>query len=166
MDEFFHSLRGAAGPFLPHPFQTSFEQLAQIDFIIATTLATTCTFTVAFIMGLVLGRGRIGEATLAGFAGGFGNVGYMGPGPALATLGPEAAVPVALVFCFDAVLIFVLVPLLMTFSKAGNIRVGRAQQLPALCVLLATAGWCGVRLMQLFLKLGKSWLIILISSRH
>jgi malonate transporter and related proteins len=60
-------------------------------------------------MGLVLGRGRIGEATLAGVAGGFGNVGYMGPGPALATLGPEAAVPVALVFCLDALLIFVLV---------------------------------------------------------
>jgi malonate transporter and related proteins len=117
-------------------------------------------------MGLVQGRGRIGEATLAGVAGGFGNAGYMGPGLALAALGPEAAVPVALVFCFDALLIFVLVPLLMTFSKAGNIRVGRAQQLPALCVLLATAGWCGVRLMQLFLKLGKSWLIILISSRH
>jgi malonate transporter and related proteins len=107
--------------------KTPFEQLAQIDFIIATTLATACTFTLAFVMGLVLGRGRIGEATLAGVAGGFGNAGYMEPGLALATLGPEAAVPVALVFCFDALLIFVLVPLLMTFSKAGNIRVRRAQ---------------------------------------
>jgi malonate transporter and related proteins len=105
--------------------KTPFEQLAQIDFIIATTLATACTFTVAFGIGLVLGRGRVGEATLAGVAGGFGNVGYMGPGLALATLGAEAAVPVALVFCFDALLIFALVPLLMTFSRTGNIRVAR-----------------------------------------
>ena len=41
-----------------------------------------------------------GPCQLAGVAGGFGNVGYIGPGLALATLGPEAAVPVALVFCF------------------------------------------------------------------
>ena len=67
--------------------KTPFEQLAQIDFIIATALATACTFTLAFVMGLVLGRGRIGEATLAGVAGGFGNAGYMGPGLALAALG-------------------------------------------------------------------------------
>ena len=53
-------------------------------------------------------RGRIAEATLAGVAGGFGNVGYMGPGLALATLGPDAAAPVALIFCFDALLIFAL----------------------------------------------------------
>lgn len=39
----------------------------------------------------------------AGVAAGFGNVGYMGPGLAL---GPEAAVPVALVFCFDALVDF------------------------------------------------------------
>ena len=106
--------------------KTPLEQLAQFDFIMATTLATASTFTLAFIVGLFLRHGRIGEATLAGVAGGFGNVGYMGPGLALATLGSEAAVPVALIFCFDALLIFVMVPLLMAFSKTTNSSVGRA----------------------------------------
>ena len=53
---------------------------------------------------------------MAAVAGGFGNVGYMGPGLSLAAIGPEAAVPVALIFSFDALLIFTLVPLLMAFS--------------------------------------------------
>jgi predicted permease len=50
----------------------------------------------------------------------------MGPGLALATLGPEAAVPVALIFSFDALLIFTLVPLLMAVSGASKAGLGRA----------------------------------------
>jgi predicted permease len=106
--------------------KTPLEQLAQTGFIMATTLATGTAFAIAFLIGLFLRRGRIGEAALAGVAGGFGNVGYMGPGLALATLGSEAAAPVALIFCFDALLIFVLVPLLMAFSGAASAGVGRA----------------------------------------
>ncbi len=45
---------------------------------------------------------------MAALAGGYGNIGYMGPGLALATLGPDAAVPVALIFCFDTILLFTL----------------------------------------------------------
>jgi len=50
----------------------------------------------------------------------------MGPGLALATLGAEAAAPVALIFCFDALLFFVLVPLLMAFARASGAGIGRA----------------------------------------
>jgi hypothetical protein len=53
------------------------------------------------------------EATIAGLAGGYGNIGYMGPGLALSTLGPQAAAPVALIFCFDSIVLFSLVPFLM-----------------------------------------------------
>ena len=106
--------------------KTPFEQLAQLDFIKATTLATAGAFTIALTIGLVLRRGKLGEATLAGVAGGFGNVGYMGPALALATLGQAAAVPVALIFCFDALLIFTLVPLLMAFSGTNGNGIGRA----------------------------------------
>ena len=56
------------------------------------------------------------EATIAGLAGGYGNIGYMGPGLALATLGSEATAPVALIFCFDNILLFSLVPFLMTLA--------------------------------------------------
>ena len=61
-------------------------------------------------------RRHIGEATIAGLSGAYGNIGYMGPGLALATLGPAANVPVALIFCFDTLLLFALVPFLMTLA--------------------------------------------------
>ncbi len=61
---------------------------------------------------MLVGRTRP-EATIAGLAGGYGNIGYMGPGLALSTLGSQAAAPVALIFCFDSILLFSLVPLLM-----------------------------------------------------
>ncbi len=83
-------------------------------------LASASAFTIAYIVGLILRRGNLGEATIAAVAGGFGNVGYMGPGLSLAAIGPEAAVPVALIFSFDALLIFTLVPLLMAFSGSST----------------------------------------------
>jgi predicted permease len=105
--------------------RTPLQELARVDFILATMLTTFSAFTLAFIVGLLLRRGRIAEATLAGVAGGFGNVGYMGPGLALATLGEGAAVPVAIIFCFDALIIFVTVPLLMAFSGASSTSAAR-----------------------------------------
>ncbi|HWB47012.1 MAG TPA: AEC family transporter [Hyphomicrobiaceae bacterium] len=106
--------------------KTPLEQLAQADFIMATTLATASAFTLAFIVGLILQRGRIGEAILSGVGGGFGNVGYMGPPLALATVGADASVPVALIFCFDALFVFIMVPLLMAFSGTSKLGLGRA----------------------------------------
>src|SRR5215470_19276125 len=52
--------------------QTPLEQLSQIAFIVGTTLATTIAFVLAFGVGLLTrrGSGRIGEATIAGLAGG------------------------------------------------------------------------------------------------
>ena len=91
----------------------------------ATVLATASAFTISYVVGLILRRGHLADATLAAVAGGFGNVGYMGPGLALAAIGPEAAVPVALIFSFDALLIFTLVPLLMAFSGPRS-GLGRA----------------------------------------
>ena len=97
--------------------QTPLEELAQVDFILATTLSTFWAFAIAFTIGMVVRRGRIDEATIAGLAGGYGNIGYMGPGLALATLGPKAAVPVALIFCFDTLLLFSLVPFMMAIAS-------------------------------------------------
>jgi hypothetical protein len=97
--------------------QTPLEQLAKVDFVLATSLATFTAFSVSFVIGMVVMRGRIGDSTIAGLAGGYGNIGYMGPGLALATLGAEAAVPVALIFCFDTLLLFSLVPFLMALAS-------------------------------------------------
>ena len=97
--------------------QTPLEQLSQVDFIFATTLATFWAFAVSFGIGMAIRHGNIAESTIAGLAGGYGNIGYMGPGLALATLGQSAAVPVALIFCFDNIILFTMVPLLMALAR-------------------------------------------------
>lgn len=106
--------------------QTPFEQLANLPFVLATTLATAGTFALAFVLALVIRRGGIAVATIGGLAGSYGNIGYMGPGLALATLGPEAAVPVALIFCFDTIVLFALVPLLMAVASGTHASLARA----------------------------------------
>jgi malonate transporter and related proteins len=95
--------------------QTSLEQLNNPPFIVATMLATGAMFALAYAIGWLFRRNPA-EATIAGLSGAYGNIGYMGPGLALATLGPAANVPVALIFCFDTLLLFGLVPFLMTLA--------------------------------------------------
>lgn len=97
---------------------TPLDKLSQVGFIIGTTLSTFVIFALSLAIGFVMRRGNLGEATMAGLAGAHGNVGYMGPGLALSTLGPEAAAPVALIFCFEIVLMFSLVPFLMALAGA------------------------------------------------
>jgi malonate transporter and related proteins len=95
--------------------KTPLEELSRISFVVGTTLATAFAFAAAFALSLAMRR-RVPDATIAGLAGGYGNIGYMGPGLALATLGPAAAAPVALIFCFDSILLFSLVPFLMALG--------------------------------------------------
>ncbi len=104
--------------------QTPLEQLAQVNFIFATTLATFWAFAVSFTIGMAIRHGNIAESTIAGLAGGYGNIGYMGPGLALATLGATAAVPVALIFCFDNIILFTMVPFLMALARPRPMSVG------------------------------------------
>jgi predicted permease len=96
--------------------KTPFEELRNAPFIVATTLATATAFTLAVFGGRLIGRLSWRETAMAGLAGGYGNIGYMGPGLALSTLGAGAAVPVALVFCFDSIFLFSIVPLMMVLT--------------------------------------------------
>ena len=104
--------------------KTPFEQLAQAPFVLGTTLATSIAFALSFGIGMLMRGGNIAEATIAGLAGGYGNIGYMGPGLALATLGAEAAVPVALIFCFDNIFLFSMVPYLMALASPRKQGIG------------------------------------------
>lgn len=96
--------------------KTPIEQLTRGSFIAATTATTGAMFGLALLAGLYFNHGRLREATITAVAGAYSNVGYMGPGLTLATLGASATVPTALVFCFDNALLFTLVPLLMALS--------------------------------------------------
>lgn len=97
---------------------TPLQELANWPFIAATTLCTFLAFAFAFATGLIYTRGDLPQATLQGVAGAYSNIGYMGPPLVLAALGPAASPPVALIFVFDNMLLFTLVPFLMTVGGA------------------------------------------------
>jgi len=61
-------------------------------------------------------RRGIGVATIQGLAGAYGNIGYLGPPLALAAFGPEAGVPVALLFSLENTMHFIIAPLLLSFT--------------------------------------------------
>jgi predicted permease len=127
--------------------RTPFEQLNNLPFVIATTCATALAFALAAALAFVIRRGRAREATMAGLAGAYGNIGYMGPGLALATFGQSAAAPVALIFCFDSVLLFSIAPLAMALLETKRrpllpTILGVAQQI--VFHPLIVASWLGV----------------------
>ncbi len=101
-----------------------FEQLANWPYVMGTTLSTYVAFTLAFVLGLVVTGGRIREATIQGVVGSYANIGYMGPGLTIAALGQGAIVPTALIFVFDNILLFTLVPFLMAIGGTQKMRIG------------------------------------------
>lgn len=96
--------------------RTPIEDLAQIDFIAADLVGTYLIFALAFLIGRYIRRNRFDESVIQGFAGAYGNIGYMGPGLALLALGEAAAVPVALVVCFENALHFMVAPAMMALA--------------------------------------------------
>ncbi len=99
--------------------QTPFEQLNNVPFILTATLATFIVLALSFVVALSMRRG-VDESTIGALAGAYGNIGYMGPGLALATLGTQAAAPVALIFCFETLLFFSLTPFMMALARPGS----------------------------------------------
>jgi predicted permease len=102
---------------------TPFEQLTNARFIIATTLCTFIAFVASYGIGLLATPGKMKEATIQGIFGAYSNVGYMGPGLTLAALGPGAAVPTALIFVFDSMLLFALLPVMMALAAGERVRI-------------------------------------------
>src|SRR5437879_389871 len=100
--------------------KTPFTDLNNPPFLIATTLGTASAFFLALFAGRSVGRLSLREATLAGLSGSYGNIGYMGPGLALAVLGSKAAAPTALIFCCDSIFLFSIVPLLIALSEGES----------------------------------------------
>lgn len=96
--------------------KTPFEELTEWGFILGSAFSTLIIFSTMFIGSMLVSRGEIAESTIKGFAAAYGNIGYMGPGLALLAFGESAAVPVALIFCFENVMHFIIAPLLMGVS--------------------------------------------------
>lgn len=136
--------------------KTPFEQLNNLPFVIATTTATATAFFLSALLGRLIGGLSTRQAAMAGLSGGYGNIGYMGPGLALAVLGAPAAVPTALVFCFDSIFLFSIVPLSMALTGAD-----KRPLLPTIGIVLKhillhpliVAAYCGALAAALHLEL-------------
>src|SRR5688572_20368617 len=103
--------------------RTPFEQLNNVPFVVTTTLATFLVLALSFGAAYAIRR-DLAQSTMASLAGAYGNIGYMGPGLALATLGAQAAAPVALIFCFETLLFFSLVPFFMAVARPEGKTLG------------------------------------------
>lgn len=105
--------------------KTPLSEFGNFTFIATTTFATLVIFSLSFFIAGLRNGGNVGEATIQGFAGAYGNIGYMGPPLAIAVFGPAAGVPVALIFCFENAMHFTLAPLLMAFHQQEHTTVLR-----------------------------------------
>ncbi len=96
--------------------RTPLEELTRIDFIAADLASTYSIFVLILVVGRWLRGNSMADCTIQGFAGAYGNIGYMGPGLALLAFGEAAAVPVALVVCFENAMHFIVAPAMMAIS--------------------------------------------------
>jgi len=98
---------------------TPIDQFSNIAFLVRAALGTLVIFLLGFGIARLIRRATIPASTIQGFAGAYGNIGYLGPPLAIAAFGPEAGVPVALIFCIDNSMHFTLAPLLMSVGEKG-----------------------------------------------
>jgi len=95
---------------------TPVEEFKNVRFFVSAVGVTFAMFVICFLIALVLRRSGTAAATIQGLAGAYGNIGYLGPPLAIAAFGPEAGVPVALLFSLENTMHFILAPLLMAFG--------------------------------------------------
>ncbi len=100
--------------------RTPIEDLARVDFIVTDIAATYLVYAALFAISYLIRRATYADSTIQAFAGSYGNIGYMGPGLALLAFGEEAAVPVALIVCFENAVHFIVAPAMM--AVAGGER--------------------------------------------
>ncbi len=100
--------------------KTPFEQLTEWTFILGSVAATYIVFSLMFALSMLMPGGNVAESTIKGLSAAYGNIGYMGPGLALLAFGERAAVPVALIFCFENIVHFTVAPMMM--ALAGDDR--------------------------------------------
>jgi len=97
-----------------------FADIARFDFILLDVLGTYLAFTLIFAVARLWRRKTTPEATMQAFAGSYGNIGFMGPGLSLLAFGEKAAIPVALIVCFENATHFTVIPSLMAFAKGDR----------------------------------------------
>ena len=102
--------------------KTPIERLTEWSYVFGSVLSTYIVFTLMFVGSALMNRGATAESTIKALAAAYGNIGYMGPGLALLTFGEAAAVPVALIFCFENIMHFGITPLMMALAGGEKRR--------------------------------------------
>lgn len=100
--------------------RTPIEDLTRVDFILTQLAVVYAVFGVLLAVAMVWRKATMAEGVVQAFGGAYGNIGYMGPGLALLVLGDAAAVPVALIVCFENALHFIAAPALMAIAKGDD----------------------------------------------
>lgn len=95
------------------------ESLFNWGFIAATTISSYLVFVAVFAVSLMFFKSRMTSAAIQASAASYGNLVYLGIPLAIATFGRDAAVPAALIACFDNLVQFTLVPLIAGLEN-GN----------------------------------------------
>ncbi|MBM6595675.1 AEC family transporter [Microvirga pudoricolor] len=101
----------------------SLDELTNWAFVAATTIGTFTAFSLSFAAGWRHTR-DLPQSVMQGVAGSYSNVGYMGPPLILGALGSDASAAVVLIFVFDNLLLFTLVPLLMSWADPERQTLG------------------------------------------
>ena len=96
--------------------KTPIERLTEWSCIFGAVLSTFVIFAIMFCGSVLLSGRDVPESTMKGLASAYGNIGYMGPGMALPAFGEAAAIPVALIFCFENLMHFTVAPLMMALA--------------------------------------------------
>jgi malonate transporter and related proteins len=96
--------------------KTPIERLTEWGYIFGVVLSTYLVFSIMFVFSVLASKGELAPSTIKGLAAAYGNIGYMGPGLALLAFGEDAAVPVALIFCFENIMHFAIAPMMMAMS--------------------------------------------------
>lgn len=149
--------------------QTPLEEFANGTFLLGTTLGTLLIFLLCFGIARLFRHADIQSATIQGFAGAYGNIGYMGPPLAIAAFGPQAGVPVALVFCLDNAMHFTLAPTLMAMGNKQhqsviNVIAGILRRIFTHPFILATLAGIGAAWLNLSLPVAMDQLLLSASN--
>ncbi len=105
--------------------KTPIEQLASWGFILVALCVTISILAMTFAIAIIEANGNIAEAAIQALAGAYGNIGYMGPPIALLALGEAAAIPVAIIFCFENILHFAFAPAMMAMAGKDDRSIAR-----------------------------------------
>jgi predicted permease len=134
--------------------RTPVSEFANAAFLLNTSLGTLAIFVLCFLIAFKFRKANTRVASIQGLAGAYGNIGYMGPPLAIAAFGPQAGVPVALVFCIDNAMHFTLTPTLMAMGnkekrKLSKLLVGIGRDIFTHPFILATLAGMLFAVMQI-----------------